>query len=382
MFEEHPQQLTVADSSGCAPMARGARDSDRVEEESRAGGDDDGVAQRAEEDVTADDDDDDDVSDGGDDVVLLGFVQKPSHDWSLARHRFPSKVGGAPAYLDPLNLPCDPLLCDFCSQPLRFLLQVYSPLDAEPSAFHRALFLFACRHQPCLARHQQEQQAQLAEGQREGQGNEGEGKVEGADGWARERRRSVCALRSQLPRSNPFYAFTPPPPDTPGAPLSKQVAMCEWCGTWKGSKRCGGCRQVNYCSKEHQKEHWRAGHSAACPRTPPPTSAAPSAPHTPPPAVATPPAPSHAPSNASAATDTSAARTADAESAGVAAVDVAEADWRVSVLDRGGWKEWEMVVEEEPEEGEEGRRGMRGAVRGKVGGRKRGRREGARCGGC
>ncbi|CAI5519077.1 unnamed protein product, partial [Closterium sp. Naga37s-1] len=75
-------------------MARGATDSDRGEEESRAEGIDDQVAERAEEEVAGDDDDD--VSDSGDDVVLLGFVQKPSHDWSLERHRFPSKVGGAP----------------------------------------------------------------------------------------------------------------------------------------------------------------------------------------------------------------------------------------------------------------------------------------------
>ncbi|CAI5491384.1 unnamed protein product [Closterium sp. Naga37s-1] len=85
-----------------------------------------------------------------------------------------------------------------------------------------------------------------------------------------------------------------------------------------------------------------------------PSSAASSAPLTPPPAAAAPSAPSHPPG-----TDTSAARipstSADAESAGGAGNDVSEADWRVTVLDRGGWKEWEMVVEEEePEEGDEG----------------------------
>jgi pre-rRNA-processing protein TSR4 len=42
---------------------------------------------------------------------------------------FPDKAGGAPAWLDPVNLPAgDARLCGVCGEPLRFALQVYAPL--------------------------------------------------------------------------------------------------------------------------------------------------------------------------------------------------------------------------------------------------------------
>ncbi|CAI9775223.1 unnamed protein product [Fraxinus pennsylvanica] len=56
--------------------------------------------------------------------VILGFVEKPKNNWSLLRQYFPSKAGGTPAWLDPINLPSEKSsLCDFCSEPLQFLLQ-------------------------------------------------------------------------------------------------------------------------------------------------------------------------------------------------------------------------------------------------------------------
>lgn len=42
------------------------------------------------------DDDDDDEEDEEHAPVILGFVEKPKHDWSLYRHMFPSKAGGTP----------------------------------------------------------------------------------------------------------------------------------------------------------------------------------------------------------------------------------------------------------------------------------------------
>ncbi|CAI7746136.1 unnamed protein product, partial [Closterium sp. NIES-54] len=87
-------RTTFVPQSG-AQMAQETGDGGTAEEQSCAEVIDDHVAECSEEEAL-DHDDDDDVSDSGDDAVLLGFVQKPSHDWSLARHRFPSKVGGAP----------------------------------------------------------------------------------------------------------------------------------------------------------------------------------------------------------------------------------------------------------------------------------------------
>ncbi|CAI5980267.1 unnamed protein product [Closterium sp. NIES-65] len=494
-------------------MARGATDSDRGEEESRAEGIDDQVAERAEEEVAGDDDDD--VSDSGDDVVLLGFVQKPSHDWSLERHRFPSKVGGAPvmsrrqqhlshlarpvgssprswsfrafpasrlqpiqrermpchveacdttwshvmacdgqmerhamvygeacmdpdniscrpshavhlmpsiscrpshavhlmpsiscrpshavhlmpsiscrpshaAYLDPLNVPSDALLCHFCSQPLRFLLQVYAPVDSEPSAFHRTLFLFACRHPHCLTRHHQEQQ-----------------QAEVADGRARERRRSCRAPTPSTPSPRPprmhlgHHSPTKVTP-SPSSPASNPAATLTF---------------------SHDPGHLPSPSSALpiiCPphHLPSPSSPLPiiSPPHHLPSWLKSLPPSLHpqcpcargvARGGAASAVGgagrwPTAARTtrfvleqgppaaripsasADAESAGGAGNDVSAADWRVTVLDRGGWKEWEMVVEEEPEEGEEGEEGENREEAGREGGSEGEKGPGAGAGG-
>ncbi|GFR41991.1 hypothetical protein Agub_g2803, partial [Astrephomene gubernaculifera] len=106
----------------------------------------------------------------------LGFVEEPEKPHLLLRHRFPSKVGGRPAWLDPVHLPPREMLtCGASGRPLDFLLQVYAPVDANPvDAFHRTLFLFIS-----------------PEGSRLTQPG------------------AVRLLRCQLPRNNPFY---PPEP--------------------------------------------------------------------------------------------------------------------------------------------------------------------------
>jgi pre-rRNA-processing protein TSR4 len=124
---------------------------------------------------------------------LLGFVEPPRKRTDLLRHRFPSKVGGRPAWLDPLYLPTEEqLTCRVTGKPLDFLLQVpsraatrrvvhesrlfaiclllqrqasctcapqycgstssvdslpiarqvYAPVEDNPAAFHRTMFLF------------------------------------------------------------------------------------------------------------------------------------------------------------------------------------------------------------------------------------------------
>jgi len=55
---------------------------------------------------------------------LLGFVEPPQRGTDLLRHRFPSKVGGYPAWLDPVHLPSrDQLTCPFTGKVMRFLMQ-------------------------------------------------------------------------------------------------------------------------------------------------------------------------------------------------------------------------------------------------------------------
>lgn len=55
---------------------------------------------------------------------LLGFVEPPLSEHSLLRHRFPSKLGGRPAWLDPVRLPSpEQLTGPDGKEPLSFLLQ-------------------------------------------------------------------------------------------------------------------------------------------------------------------------------------------------------------------------------------------------------------------
>ncbi|KAF1794441.1 Zinc finger, MYND-type [Phytophthora cactorum] len=38
---------------------------------------------------------------------------------------------------------------------------------------------------------------------------------------------------------------------------------CPICGKSESLRRCGSCKRVNYCSREHQRQHWKA-HRAEC----------------------------------------------------------------------------------------------------------------------
>lgn len=191
--------------------------------------------------------DDDDEDDGEDEEeqepVTLGFLEKPKNRWSLLRHLFPSKAGGPPAWLDPINLPTGrSRLCDMCGEPLQFVLQVYAPIIEKESTFHRTLFLFMCPSMACLRRDQHEQWKRPSE----------------------KPSRSVKVFRCQLPRSNPYYSSEPPKCNGTDKPSGPGVSLCNWCGTWKGDKVCGSCRSAHYCSQKHQVIHWRSGHKVEC----------------------------------------------------------------------------------------------------------------------
>ena len=70
---------------------------------------------------------------------LLGFVEPPRKRGDLLRHRFPSKVGGRPAWLDPLHLPTEEqLTCRVTGKPLDFLLQVPAAPPLPPAACCRS----------------------------------------------------------------------------------------------------------------------------------------------------------------------------------------------------------------------------------------------------
>ncbi|XVE68580.1 hypothetical protein DITRI_Ditri09bG0079700 [Diplodiscus trichospermus] len=195
------------------------------------------------DDKEEDEDDDEEEEEEVEDDVILGFVEKHEHSWSLLRQQFPSKAGGVPAWLDPDNLLSGKsCVCDICGEPLQFLLQVYAPLVEKDSTFHRTLFVFMCLSMNCLLRDQHEQWKHHPEKQS----------------------RSVKVLRCQLPRVNPFYSSEPPKGSVTDKPLTPGAPLCNWCGTWKGDKFCSSCKVARYCSQKHQVMHWRSGHKLEC----------------------------------------------------------------------------------------------------------------------
>ena len=91
------------------------------------------------DDDNDDDDDDDDEEEGeveGVNPVDLGFVEDCDPRLLTSAH-FPSKVGGAPAWLDVEHVPtAEDLACGTCGRVLAFLLQVRNDDFTRDSASH------------------------------------------------------------------------------------------------------------------------------------------------------------------------------------------------------------------------------------------------------
>ena len=187
---------------------------------------------------------------GGGLPVVLGFAEEPEGGpEGLAPGRFPSKVGGEPAWLDPAGLPggVEACECAACGEPgLRFLLQLYCPLDScGAQCFHRAIFIFVCPR--CLARPARPEA------------------VDGAGGASvGTYARGVRVFRSQLPRTNPHY---PPDPLPPLEDFASTHAPGPARGSWpelelvneeepdeEEAQRAPGEARVQAMVKEHQRQ--------------------------------------------------------------------------------------------------------------------------------
>jgi hypothetical protein len=46
-------------------------------------------------------------------------------------------------------------------------------------------------------------------------------------------------------------------------PEATELLACAVCGKVEGAQKCGRCKAVSYCSKDHQKEDWKS-HKAGC----------------------------------------------------------------------------------------------------------------------
>lgn len=85
-------------------------------------------------------------------VVYMGFGKEldAANIVSLKRHYLPlGKVGGKPAWLNPVNLPSNNLItCKQCKKVMPMLIQIYCSGESENS-FHRYLYVFMCSNNEC-----------------------------------------------------------------------------------------------------------------------------------------------------------------------------------------------------------------------------------------
>uniref|UniRef100_A0A0X3PZ80 MYND-type domain-containing protein n=1 Tax=Schistocephalus solidus TaxID=70667 RepID=A0A0X3PZ80_SCHSO len=183
-----------------------------------------------------------------------GFAE-PAPACTLVSHLFPDKIGGRPAWLALDHLPDEAqLVCCSCSQPMAFLLQLYSPLgDDREDCFHRMLFVFMCKSGRCFFN-----------------------SASSSESFAPS---SVPfrVFRSQMAKSNPYYSLTPPDEKqfTPEEMLdafrsgalpapNRLTPLCPICGC-RGTKICANCKKASYCSRSHQLLHWKLCHKRHCP---------------------------------------------------------------------------------------------------------------------
>lgn len=169
--------------------------------------------------------------------IELGFLEH-CDSWRLESRFFPSKVGGKPAWLSLKPLPTsDELTCEKCGKIMVFLSQMYAPYDLGVNEnpqlnhnFHRTIFVFLCRNSGCYKYDDQ----------------------------------NIKIFRSTLARENDFYSINPPKEEVDTTfQVTKWSQLCNLCGIF-AQKKCGKCKNVMYCCRDHQIIDWKNGHKSQC----------------------------------------------------------------------------------------------------------------------
>ena len=193
-----------------------------------------------------DDDEDDETIEPG--QVMLGYVFEPGEDEEGKGDEYPpiftttdwmswdgGKVGGKPIWLNRKDLPSiETIECGICGELMKFVLQIYCPVDGIGTAFHRAMYVVCCHKKSCIENHSLQT-------------------------------RSVKVLRCQLARENEFYPYESSEDGACVEDLpvwSTFPKLCQVCG-FKATKVCSRCNNANYCCKAHQKIDFRV-HKHVC----------------------------------------------------------------------------------------------------------------------
>ena len=226
--------------------------------------------------------------------IELGFVETPEDQdlQQLTSSRFPSKVGGKPAWLDPVHLPSlEDLACGSCGKPTTFLLQIYAPVpvdetDPQGEECHRTLFVFMCRdpdcHGPGTSKCFKVLRCQLNGGnepnycQNEEPSDKsmcsGMSSLSLNTAQSKDNTSNSSTLCIDQCNSIDNEHSTAQPTTTNSAHNGPCIShlentpsphLCIVCGCC-GPKKCGRCTRVYYCSREHQVHDWKAGHKHVC----------------------------------------------------------------------------------------------------------------------
>lgn len=226
--------------------------------------------------------------------VELGFAEKPVDLDRLTSPYFPSKIGGKPAWLDHRLPLSEDLVCRKCNKPRVFLLQVYAPIDHLTHCYHRTLYIFCCREPSCHSRISTNPFLVLRCNLPQVNPLYNENLANGGD--VRDKNGPDTSSGSTSKTNTPLIVNFKTQDDSVlgtvtndmqssgdvifnshnsdeclvqkqqkvGPNLDLQLPpLCIVCGAG-GPKSCAKCHSVNYCSREHQVIHWKAGHKKQC----------------------------------------------------------------------------------------------------------------------
>ena len=184
------------------------------------------------------------AEDNNNEIIDLGFAEECDEEFRLTSISYPSKLGGKPAWLR-----WDKLLteshtrCGLCDNILQFLCQVYVPIELSGCQYHRTVYVFCCSNGKCY-----NTKSTLS--------SVGSG--------------CIKVFRSLLEESK--EDLTEEDLDSKVEEELRKVVLnkeslwttCEVCSLY-GDKRCSLCRNVLYCSKDHQVFDWKVNkHKNVC----------------------------------------------------------------------------------------------------------------------
>ncbi|EGG20788.1 hypothetical protein DFA_00653 [Cavenderia fasciculata] len=165
--------------------------------------------------------------------VTMGFTEPVYELRELTSDFFPNKIGGNPVCCRKLVEYYYTILyyTTIISIKRMFInINFYAPWSDFEYTYHRTIYLFCCKSAQC---------------------------------------NNYKVFRQQLPLDNQVYEIDQEERrydddfKVDEKKMSKRQVTCEFCGL-HATNKCGKCKQVNYCSRDHQSIDWELHHREHC----------------------------------------------------------------------------------------------------------------------